>query len=148
TQRAVKPIPKLQIATDAYLEYLRLGGRIRMEVFSVNLLRKYLQAGIPVLTGLSATFLYGEARERVLENPSGGVSVVPDDIRGLPAGHFVVLCGYDAERREAIVADPLERNPLSKDRKYAVSIDRVFASIMLGVVTYDANLLVLKPPHP
>lgn len=148
TQRAAKPIPRLQVATDAYLEYLERGGAIRMETFSVHLLRKYLRAGVPILTGLSATFLYGEARERVLDTPTdAGVTVIPDDIHGMPAGHFVVLCGYDVERREAIVADPLENNPLSRDRKYAVDIDRVFASIMLGVVTYDANLLILKPPN-
>lgn len=146
-QREVKAIPKLRAATDAYLEYLELGGHIRMETFSLSLLRNYLRAGVPILTGLSATFLYGEARERVLETPLNGVTVIADDIGGIPAGHFVVLCGYDAERREAIVADPLECNPLSRDRKYAVGIDRVFASIMLGVVTYDANLLILHPPQ-
>lgn len=146
TQCARKAIAKLRIATEAYLEYLSLGGDIRMETFSVQLLRKYLQAHIPVLSGLSATFLYGEARERYEGNPQDGFRMHVDDIGGLPVGHFVVLCGYDAERREVLVADPLERNPLSRDRKYAVGIDRVFAAIMLGVVTYDANLLVLKPP--
>jgi len=103
---------------------------------------------VPILTGLSATFLYGEARERSYVDPSGVHHVEADDIRGLPSGHFVVLRGYDEHLREAFVADPLERNPLSRDRKYPVSIDRVFAAIMLGVVTYDANLLILKPNHP
>ena len=32
--------------------------------------------------------------------------------RGLPAGHFVVLCGYDKGRRTVHVADPLHTNPL------------------------------------
>jgi hypothetical protein len=148
TQRNVKAIPKLQLATEAYLDYLRLGGKIRMETFSIPLLRKYLQAGVPILTGLSATFLYGEARERSYTDAAGKCRVAPDDIEGLPAGHFVVLCGYDEQRREAYVADPLEVNPLSRDRKYTVNIDRVFAAIMLGVVTYDANLLILKPNLP
>lgn len=146
TQYDRKPIPKLRLATEAYLDYLQLGGRIRMETFSANLLRKYLQAGIPILAGLSATFLYGEARERYEGNPQEGFQVIIDDLGGLPVGHFVVLCGYDPQRREVDVADPLERNPLSRDRKYTIDIDRVFAAIMLGVVTYDANLLVLKPP--
>lgn len=147
TQREAKTSSKLRMATDAYLDYLRLGGRIRMETFSIPLLRKYLQAGVPILTGLSATFLYGEPRERSYVDSAGQHRVAPDDIAGLPAGHFVVLCGYDEHLREAFVADPLERNPLSRDRKYPVNIDRVFASIMLGVVTYDANLLILKPNH-
>lgn len=145
TQREAKSNQKLRIATNAYLDYLQLGGRIRMETFSIALLRKYLQAGVPILTGLSSTFLYGEARERSYVDDRGNHRVAPDDIAGLPAGHFVVLCGYDEQRREAIVADPLESNPLSRDRQYPVNIDRVFASIMLGVVTYDANLLILKP---
>jgi hypothetical protein len=145
TQREAKPIPKLQVATDAYLEFLRLGGRLRMETFSLPLLRKFLQAGVPILTGLSSTYLYGEAREKVVYDSARGCQVVPDDIAGLPAGHFVVLCGYDEQLREAYVADPLEKNPLSTDRKYPINIDRVFAAIMLGVVTYDANFLILKP---
>ena len=67
-------------------------------------------------------------------------------MRGEPQGHFVVLCGYDPQDRTALVADPLRPNPLSTSPQYRVSIDRLVCALMLGVITYDANLLVLRPP--
>lgn len=144
-QRGVKTSSKLRTATDAYLEYLELGGMIRMEVLTIELIRRYLKRGIPILTGLSATFLYWEKREYPPPEPPPGRTTVPDDVRGLPAGHFVVLCGYDADHRTVLVADPLDPNPIATNRLYAVDIDRVFAAIMLGIVTYDANLLIIQP---
>lgn len=140
-----KPSQRLHTATRAYIEFLRLGGKVRMEVLTIDLIRRYLKRETPILTGLSATFLYGETREYCPENPPPGRTTLPDDVRGYPAGHFVVLCGYDPERRSVLVADPLEANPFAKDRQYAVDIDRVFSAIMLGIVTYDANLLIIRP---
>src|SRR5688572_24234792 len=52
------------IATRTYLEFLRLGGRIRWQTLSPQLLEHLLAAGRPVLTGLSATYLYDAPRER------------------------------------------------------------------------------------
>ncbi len=144
-QIEAKDSPKLQAASRSYINFLDLGGEIRMEVLSVELIRRYLKRNIPILTGLSATFLYGEAREIQLAEPVNGISSVIDDIRGFPAGHFVVLCGYDSQRRTVLVADPLDPNPIARDHQYAVDIDRVFSAIMLGIVTYDANLLVIRP---
>lgn len=147
-QREAKENPRLRIATDAYLEFLDLGGELRMEVLTVGLLRKHLRRQVPVLTGLSATFLYSEAREVSLDIPADGQTTRPDDVRGFPSGHFVVLCGYEPQRRTVLVADPLDSNPIAKDHLYSVDIDRVFAAIMLGIVTYDANLLVIEPADP
>ncbi len=144
-QMAVKSSPKLHTASQAYLEFLELGGKVRMEVLTIDLIRRYLKKDVPLLAGLSATFLYGETREYCPANPPPGRTTVPDDVQGYPAGHFVVLCGYDPERRTVLVADPLEPNPIAKDRQYAVDIDRVFSAIMLGIVTYDANLLIIRP---
>lgn len=146
-QREIKSAPRLKTATDAYLEFLRAGGEIRMEVLTAGLIRRYLKKRAPILTGLSATFLYGEAREYVDPALPAGKSSVADDVRGEPSGHFVVLCGYDPARRIVLVADPLDPNPIASDRLYAVDIDRVFSAIMLGVVTYDANLLIIRPRH-
>jgi hypothetical protein len=87
---------------------------------------------------LSATYLYGSSREHGPEDR-------PDDVRGKPAGHFVVLCGYDKETRDVLVADPLKKNPLSGTNQYLVSIDRVICAILLGIVTYDANFLIIEP---
>lgn len=144
-QMHAKPLPRLHTATIAYIEFLRLGGKLRMGVLTIELIRRYLKKQVPILTGLSATFLYGEMREYCPEFPPPGRSVLADDVKGYPAGHFVVLCGYDPERRTVLIADPLEANPFAKDRLYAVDIDRVFSAIMLGIVTYDANLLIIRP---
>jgi hypothetical protein len=147
-QLEVKHNARLHAATRAYIEFLDLGGELRMEVLTAGLIRKYLKRGVPILTGLSATFLYGEAREIALDPPQAGRTTAPDDVRGYPTGHFVVLCGYDPTRRTVLVADPLDSNPIAGDHQYAVDIDRVFASIMLGIVTYDANLLLIEPKSP
>ena len=55
------------------------------------------------------------------------------------------MCGYDKETREVLVADPLQKNPLSETNQYIVSIDRVIGAILLGILTYDANLLIIEP---
>ncbi len=133
-----KDSQRLRVATEAYLLFLRRGGELRFEELTSALIRKYLNREIPILTGLSATYLYGNTREY---GPEGK----PDDIRGKPAGHFVLLCGYDKETREVLVADPLQKNPLSKTNQYMISIDRVICSILLGILTYDANLLIIEP---
>ena len=133
-----KPWMKLQNASAAYAEFLRLGGTIRMQELNSQLIRRFLKKSIPILTGLSSTYLYFTRRE-VPENCK------PDDIRGCPCGHFVVLCGYDKKARTVSVADPYLPNPLGEKHHYDVSLDRLIAAILLGVLTYDANLLVIEP---
>jgi hypothetical protein len=141
-QMQAKDDPKLQAASRGYLDYLRLGGSVRMQDMTGNLLRRYLKKSVPVLTGLSATYLYNEPRE-------AGVPSAPDDVCGVPQGHFVVLCGYDPHERTVLVADPLQPNPLSRNEpKYVVDLDRLICAIMLGIVTYDANLLIIQPREP
>lgn len=136
-QLAVKDSPKLAVATRGYLEFLRLGGRIQMEDFTGTLIRRHLKREVPILTGLSATNLYRCAREF-------GPGCEADDIRGVPVGHFVVLCGYDRRERTVLVADPWA-NPSGIGHHYNVSVDHVIRSILLGILTYDANLLVIQP---
>lgn len=137
-QMQAKTKPKLRMASEAYLEFIERGGSIRMEDMTPGLLRKYLKRACPVLAGLSSTYLYNERRE--LDDGQ------QDDVAGRPQGHFVVLCGYDADNRTVLVADPLQPNPLSKhEQKYEVDLDRVMCAIMLGIVTYDGNLLVIRP---
>ena len=67
------------------------------------------------------------------------------NVHGEPAGHFVVLHGYDLRARQVTVADPLADNPGFDSQRYSASMSRLVPSIMLGVLTYDANLLVIKP---
>lgn len=130
--------PRFQVATDSYLEFLRLGGAIRFRDLTSRLISGFIGAGVPVLTGLSATYLYRCAREF-------GPNDDYDDIKGLPAGHFVVLHGYDVRRRQVTVADPLANNPGFESQSYTVSMSRLVPAIMLGILTYDANLLVIQP---
>jgi len=138
-QAEAKNDTKLLLATEAYLDFLDLGGDLLFHELSPNLVRRYLKKDVPILSGLSATYLYGCARE------VGAYKMQYDDIRGLPTGHFVVLCGYDPERREVLVADPLQDNPRFGSHYYEVDIQRVLGAVLLGVLTYDANLLVLRP---
>ena len=138
-QLACKDDAKLRDASLAYIEFLDLGGKIGFQDLNASLIRKYLNRSLPVITGLSATYLYLTPREC-------GPHDEYDDVRGEPAGHFVVLCGYDKRTREVLVADPYLPNPLGERQHYAVTIDRAICAILLGVLTYDANLLIIEPP--
>lgn len=130
--------PRFAVATESYLEFLARGGAIRYRELTSRLISGFIKDGCPVLTGLSATYLYGCAREY-------GPNDDYDDIRGEPTGHFVVLHGYESKGRLVTVADPLADNPGYTDQKYTVPMSRLVPAIMLGVLTYDANLLVLEP---
>jgi len=138
-QAGAKKKPKLQVATDAYLEYLARGGDLRFEELGPQLIRRYLTRHIPILTGLSATYLYSCARE------TGDERLTYDDVRGVPVGHFVVLYGYARLTREIMIADPLQDNPLFGSHHYSVAVQRALGAILLGVLTYDANLLIIEP---
>lgn len=140
-QSKVKTGKKLKVATRAYLDFLALGGKLRFKDLTTALLRKYLKQHKPILCGLSSTYLYHCAREV-------GPAMTPDDIQGLATGHFVVLCGYDLHNRHVFVADPLKQNPSGKGQLYEVDIDRLVGSILLGILTYDASLLIIEPRTP
>ena len=137
-QMACKPDSRLHEASNAYLRFLDLGGKLRFEDLTASLLRRYVKRRIPVIAGLSSTYLYRTPREF-------GPACDYDDIRGEPAGHFVVLCGYNKESRTIQIADPLLPNPVALQHQYAVTSDRVICAILLGVLTYDANLLIIQP---
>ena len=130
--------PRLRLAANAYVDFIDAGGTLELRDLDPALLRHYLKRGIPILTGLSATFLYRDPRE-IGENNQ------PDDVNGEPVGHFVVLTGYKSDGREVLVSDPLYPNPLAKVHTYPVGMDRVIGAIYLGVLTYDANLIVIEP---
>lgn len=137
-QLRYKTAKKFQAAAKAYLDFLELGGQIRYEELNTRLIKSILDQGTPILTGLSATYLYNCAREI-------GETNQYDDIKGTPMGHFVVIKGYDHVKKEAYIADPLEKNPISPTQHYLVDLPRLINSILLGIVTYDANLLVITP---
>ena len=139
TRSRYKRATKQRIATKHYLKFLEEGGQFKFEDLTTGLIRHYVEDRcIPILTGLSATYLYRTPREY-------GAASDFDDLRGDPAGHFVVLYGYNQATREVLVADPLYPNPFAKTHHYLVNIDRVLCSILLGILTYDANLLIIEP---
>ncbi|PIB36252.1 peptidase-C39 like family protein [Reichenbachiella sp. 5M10] len=138
-QRELKSDERIQSYTQSYLQFLEQGGKIKFEELSSALIRRFLNKNIPVLTGLSATYLYHSAREIPETNAY-------DDLRGEPSGHFVVLYAYDKTKREITIADPLDPNPISdRVQYYTVNTQRLINAIMLGIVTYDANLLIIEP---
>jgi hypothetical protein len=140
-QAAVKPSARLRAATDAHLEYLAAGGAVHFVELTPDLIRRTLSGGHPIMTGLSATYLYGCARE--VYDESGRARY--DSIAGFPTGHFVVLHGYDAATDSVLVADPYPDNPLAGEHNYRVGIVRLLGAIMLGVISDDGNLLVVEP---
>jgi hypothetical protein len=137
-QTRFKEGKKLHAACLAYARYIKEGGEVRFDDPKPTLLQDYFDHDLPVLTGLSATYLYKSKREY---NTNAGVSVF-DDLRGKPMGHFVVLCGMKG--KQVLVADPYQGNPFSNDGRYEVHVGRLINSIMLGIVTYDANLLIIS----
>jgi len=109
--RAKKKQKKLCLATKAYLKFLRMGGEIQMTDFTDKLVRDHLKKKQPVLTGLSATYLYRSPREC-------GEPLRYNSYKGVPQGHFVVVLGYDMKRRLATIADPLNPNPIKDTVQY------------------------------
>jgi len=139
-QREVKLDYRLQQATKGYLEFLQLGGRLRLMDLSRGLIHGMLRRKQPIITGLSSTYLYRTPREY-------GPDDMPDDIRGVPAGHFVVIGGYDLDRHKVLIMDPYQQHPYGESHEYWTGIDRVIGAIHLGIVTHDANLLIIHPRH-
>ncbi len=132
-----KKVKKVK-ASMAYLEFLRKGGKILFDELTPELLQKLLKNCGPLLCGLSATYLYQSAREF-------GENCEFDDVRGDPQGHFVILSGITEKLDKVWVCDPSMHNPLGKKTKYQITINRFVNAILLGVITYDANLIIIKP---
>ncbi len=133
-QERVKSGRKLRKIMSEYQSFLEEGGIVRFEDLTADLLQRILSQGTPILTGLSATYLYNCSRE---------IDDDYDDVRGEPAGHFVILCSFLGSQHKVRIADPLHPNPLFNSQFYDMDINRVISSILLGTLTYDANLLVI-----
>lgn len=138
-QQVYKRNKKFRVTSEAYIHFLELGGKIHFDDLTPELLQSFFGRGLPVLAGLSATYLYGTRREIA----GTGNTTEWDDLRGEPSGHFVVLYGFLENR--VLVADPYRDHPFSGGHRYEVDLFRLINAIMLGIVTYDANLLVVSP---
>ena len=140
-QLTYKKGKKFALATEAYKQFLIRGGEILFDNLDENLLRKYLLKNIPVLTGLSATYLYQSKREYTNSKNQS----VFDDLKGEPMGHFVVLTKTDGDF--VWVADPYKENPISQNNYYQIEIKRLINAVHLGILTYDANILIVAPKN-
>lgn len=131
---------RMVMAAQAYVRFLELGGELRFRDLSSVLIRNYQVKGIPILTGLSSTWLYRCSRERDDRD-----AMIYDDVKGNPCGHFVILSGYDKSERKVRVSDPYHGNPAFQTSTYWVDRTRLINAILLGIVTYDSNLLIIQP---
>ena len=122
----------------AYEEFLAAGGEVVLTELTRRLLVAILERGRPILTGLSATWLYRQAREDPDTNEV-------DDVRGRPAGHFVVVCGYGGGGTSFVLRDPQSHVPMRRTGRYTVPASRLTNSILLGASTYDSDLLEIWP---
>lgn len=120
----------------AYIEFLELGGKLKFDELTTKLLAKLLKKGSPVIAGLNSTHLYRNSRVKRTGKD--------DDVRGEVEGHFVTIFGYKKKDDTILVADPYQKNPLSDSLHYAIDSQRLINAIMLGIVTYDANLLLIE----
>ncbi len=122
-----------------YIDFLQSGGIVRFDDLDEALIARLVAAKRPIICGLSATYLYQSMRETP--------DCADNDIIGGPVGHFVVVSGFDAKERNVHISDPLHvRNPFSPIGQYAQPFQRFSNAVMLGILTYDANLLVLTRP--
>ena len=135
-QAELKSDPRVQQVSRACREFIELGGSIRFRDLTAPFLRGMLRRGVPMLAGLSSTYLYRMRREF-------GPDDKQDDLRGEPAGHFVVLSGYHRHDRLVRVSDPYRANPVSTEVHYWVNINRLISSVLLGNLTSDANILLI-----
>jgi hypothetical protein len=135
-QQRLKPDPRIYNATEGYLEFLELGGRIR---FANPLAVAHRAGAAPALSAADGTLLDVSvpAASRVRSDDR------PDDIQGVPQGHFVVIAGWQPDRRRVLVVDPYQPHRYGPALRYWLGIDRVVAAILLGIVTHDANVLVI-----
>lgn len=140
-QARAKTDRKLRAAIRAHRRFLDKGGKLRFEDLTTSLIQRTLARGTPILTGLSSTYLYRTRRE-----VARGKSLVSDDIAGYPMGHFVVLAGYDRVTRLVSVADPWGADEVvARPGSAWIGVDRVLNAILLGILTYDASLLIIEP---
>ena len=142
-QLGVRTEPRLLTAIEAYVDFVDRGGVVEHQELRPQLISDAVRSGCPPITGLSATYLYGCPRE-VFD----GRRSTYDDVRGEPVGHFVVVSGVDSAKGQFRVSDPYRENPLHDSGTYWVSPDRLTGAILLGVTTYDGNVLFVRPRTP
>lgn len=118
-----------------YKDFLKKGGVLRFDDLNEELLNRLFKNHKPIICGLSATYLYQNMRE-TSDNEG-------NDIVGQPVGHFVVVSGWDPQTRSVTINDPFIKNPISESGTYRLPFTKFANAVMLGILTYDENLLVI-----
>lgn len=136
-QAKYKKNPKTKETSLAFLTYLNLGGQVYFEDLTPKFLYWALKKHGPLICGLSATYLYKSPRE--FDNKSHF-----DDVRGEPQGHFVVLVDISKDLKKVKLCDPLEQHNIRGGSSYTTDTYKLINSILIGVITYDANLIAIK----
>ena len=129
---------KLQTASRGYLEFLALGGQLRFTDLTRRLIREYLGRSIPILTGLSATYLYRSMREY---GPERRARRYPRRARR-PFRRALRIRIRPSARCWSPIPCCRTRSPTRITMK--IDVDRVICAILLGILTYDANLLIIR----
>jgi hypothetical protein len=136
-----RPDAKTSLAVRAYAEFLSAGGEIRFDEPRCELLQDYLLKGFPIISGVSATYLYQSKRET---EELGDIGY--NDLLGQPRGHFVVIEGFDGKMDTVSVADPQYRNPRSPGCQHLdYPCPHFLNSVLMGSITFDAAFLIVQP---
>ena len=111
---------------NAYLEFLEKGGNLRFDNLEPHIIQQYTKAQLPVIAGLSSSYLYPSKREFETRNNK----IIYDDVRGEPTGHFVVVKEINDQLDDR--ARELEKNDQFDSaaicRKNRLSVDNVMSS--------------------
>ncbi len=132
--------PKIITTTKAYCQFLELGGTICFSEITEAQLARYIDNNIPLLSGVNSTYLYTSMRDYT----GAQDQVVYDEFLGEPTGHFVVLRGCDTENHKLFIADPYAPQSLSTTHYYDVSFAHWLHAHLLGISTYDTELLAIE----
>jgi hypothetical protein len=133
-QRRVRSVKQKEVIRF-YQDFLKKGGKVRFDDLDEDLMGRLFRQHKPVICGLSATYLYQQPRE-THDN-------VEDDVAGNPVGHFVVVSAWDPHTRMVTIQDPLRKNPFSETGTYRLPFVKFSNAVMLGILTYDENLLAI-----
>ncbi|MCX7115831.1 MAG: C39 family peptidase [Gammaproteobacteria bacterium] len=130
---------KIASVTKAYLQFLDMGGTLGFEEMRFQTIANYIQQGTPLISGVSATYLYQTMRDYTNSDDR----CVYDEWLGAPSGHFVTIHGVESKGQRIHIADPYTPHPLSRDHYYQVPFSHWLHAYLLGIMTYDVELLAI-----
>lgn len=124
----------LKNAALAYAAFVNAGGELALGGITFESIVNSISRSIPVIVGLSSTFLYRSRRSSITDGEETSV------------GHFVVVTGVDVKQRMVSIADPLSENPAGLGAYYDLPWDQLLSCICLGALTNDGAALIVWPP--